>query len=1234
MDDIEDMEPTVAIAHVRRARSLPLEANPHPFVYEDLFGKTWAFIHNGNVATSTLQEKIDAGFIGLPIFLYRDYNGIIEPDLSNDTEWYAIALMKYLIAQNNYYWNGDNHIPSNNPPSAGGVAVTSVEDWAIRRVAQMLHIGWAAYHNSSINGILTDGSQLSVISKSNTTAPHSVWYENYPNDHVSLVSNSSSPPVTPPFESMDHLGQVLYTNGIYAILHGMPEDPLFDPQELRVNARGHSAANQKEPAISVDPDSGSFTAVWVSNYSVVGRWYNQMGMAEKDEFTISTNSNEETLGHPAIAHSDNGQIITVVWSEDTPSSSRILGRTYNWIQETHSWNPQGDVFQVAPQQTSVSVSNPTIAYDDMGNYAVAWEVAVSGDNEIHAKAFNGNGTVIMEEQTITLGGNEHEPDIVWIKSLIDCDVFVIVYHKIDGADCYRKIVLLRLEPSQHFVELVEQQPQTGCHASVARLSDTEFFVAYNSYTNGTNGPIRLNYCTTTGNSISLENTATGDENVSSDSRTDIATRRSSDTDMSCYVCYDLSDGGNEYEIHCARGEVTEETFTFVTEQDPINQYHENDQRYPVIAIASHYPIGNSWYSNHSTNEYFEARRMILWQTWGQDTTVANWGIAGQFRGIYNNLLAAWDQDDNYTRIFLILADLIEESTTISDPVVYMVGNVDVPAGATLTFASGVTIYAAPGCSLRVAGGLVASGCQFTMLEPPARWGGIFVTGSTTLNGCTIDGATTGITTKAATALMVDGCAIQGNGVGIYIYAPSGAGTPEISNCIISNNEAEGISLFSTKKTNIHDCPDISSNGKDGILLNDSYAIINHNHFTGNIKYGVDCYGSSPTLYCNSFSEDSTGEMYLVKKSYPVLWSDNGQDGGSNTFVSTDRTLITMIDSYPIVVGGLNRFTIYGSKGFYMADMSDNVPKHDVTKNEWSQTPPPASTFFPKDYAYWGWDPPQAYGDCGTAKGSSSNAAQMLFEQGYTAEMAGNTAVASTNYMATIAQYTDSSWAQVSAVRLFENQRQIGSAYSDLGTYYATVETNYPEDTCLVETVQDLGTRTLVEAAQYPPALSTYEQIMTDPPSLVDSAYAAVDYAITVMREQYDSLYGGLCSMLPVVSAETIRDLMQALHQVIPPVPEANHQNYVKPPESYVLEQNYPNPFNATTTLRYAVPSSGLVRLTIYNILGQKVATLVDGHQDVGYHSVNWNGANLSSGVYIYQLQVNGHTLTHKMLLLK
>lgn len=85
---------------------------------------------------------------------------------------------------------------------------------------------------------------------------------------------------------------------------------------------------------------------------------------------------------------------------------------------------------------------------------------------------------------------------------------------------------------------------------------------------------------------------------------------------------------------------------------------------------------------------------------------------------------------------------------------------------------------------------------------------------------------------------------------------------------------------------------------------------------------------------------------------------------------------------------------------------------------------------------------------------------------------------------------------------------------------------------------------------------------------------------------------------------------------------------------YKLEQNYPNPFNPTTTLNYQVKKAGIVKLTIFNVLGQEVQVLVNEQKSIGAHTAIFNASALSSGFYFYQLEVNDFTSTKKMLLIK
>ncbi|MDI6739444.1 MAG: FlgD immunoglobulin-like domain containing protein [Candidatus Edwardsbacteria bacterium] len=88
-----------------------------------------------------------------------------------------------------------------------------------------------------------------------------------------------------------------------------------------------------------------------------------------------------------------------------------------------------------------------------------------------------------------------------------------------------------------------------------------------------------------------------------------------------------------------------------------------------------------------------------------------------------------------------------------------------------------------------------------------------------------------------------------------------------------------------------------------------------------------------------------------------------------------------------------------------------------------------------------------------------------------------------------------------------------------------------------------------------------------------------------------------------------------------------------------LGPNRPNPFTASTTIRYSLSSPGLVTLAVYNVMGQKVRTLVNGQQQDGAHEVNWNGKNdagkqLSAGVYFCRLESGNYKVITKMVKLK
>jgi hypothetical protein len=93
------------------------------------------------------------------------------------------------------------------------------------------------------------------------------------------------------------------------------------------------------------------------------------------------------------------------------------------------------------------------------------------------------------------------------------------------------------------------------------------------------------------------------------------------------------------------------------------------------------------------------------------------------------------------------------------------------------------------------------------------------------------------------------------------------------------------------------------------------------------------------------------------------------------------------------------------------------------------------------------------------------------------------------------------------------------------------------------------------------------------------------------------------------------------------------------PKTFELKQNYPNPFNLSTTIAFDLPRHSHAKLMVYNLLGERVATILDRDLPAGSHRVTWNGVNsqnqtAASGIYFYRLNAGEYSQTRKMVLVK
>ena len=128
------------------------------------------------------------------------------------------------------------------------------------------------------------------------------------------------------------------------------------------------------------------------------------------------------------------------------------------------------------------------------------------------------------------------------------------------------------------------------------------------------------------------------------------------------------------------------------------------------------------------------------------------------------------------------------------------------------------------------------------------------------------------------------------------------------------------------------------------------------------------------------------------------------------------------------------------------------------------------------------------------------------------------------------------------------------------------------------------------------------------------------------RDTLDMWYGGL--LTPISS-----NFFEIGHATLK-IPTGITLKEGEIPKHFTLLQNYPNPFNPSTIIRFELPKSSEVRLSVYDILGREVSVLVNERRDVGVHEVKFDGSDLASGMYFYRLQAGDFVQTRKLLLLK
>jgi len=456
----------------------------------------------------------------------------------------------------------------------------------------------------------------------------------------------------------------------------------------------------------------------------------------------------------------------------------------------------------------------------------------------------------------------------------------------------------------------------------------------------------------------------------------------------------------------------------------------------------------------------------------------------------------------------------------------------------------------------------------------------------------------------------------------------------INGCLI-NNSLNGNSIYISSYTDYNIAENAFNCDGTCIFINESGTGENNGIYNNYI--GGNDNGNGIVLYHSS--ADISGANTITDKSMGILGVKYSKISITGNYAppfqgihhNTFDEMVFMHDSFP--------YEMYYNKiyeddhEYYLVKCLDHgcSREHEVPNNYWGDNLTPETDLFPSDaYMY---DPQWVL-----REGSRGTVSEM-FAEAKVYEEEDNYVQAELLYKQIISEFPDSEFTPASAKQLFSLETRSDKNYSELKTYYET-EPNLITDDELEKLSNEMSNYCEVRLENYETAIDYYEDIIIDPPTQQDSIFAVIDagYTYLIMEDEGRSTFVGKIPELKPKSSEQFAEKRDELISLLFAGSESDNEV----PEIYklALYSNYPNPFNPETTMSFSIPSESNVNLSVYNIKGQKVATLANDTFEKGKHELIWSGKDsnnnsVATGVYFYKLDVNGKTqAVKKCLMLK
>jgi tetratricopeptide (TPR) repeat protein len=313
---------------------------------------------------------------------------------------------------------------------------------------------------------------------------------------------------------------------------------------------------------------------------------------------------------------------------------------------------------------------------------------------------------------------------------------------------------------------------------------------------------------------------------------------------------------------------------------------------------------------------------------------------------------------------------------------------------------------------------------------------------------------------------------------------------------------------------------------------------------------------------------------------------------------------------------------FNEPGDPMVKYAGNDAYLDVRNNCWGNTFDPLLDLEPS--GCYNWNPVWLCLN-GSGSGTGSGAEELYLEARENIESEYYSA-AKADFEQIVDEYPETEFAKAAMKELYPLEELTGNNYTSLKEYYNT-HTAIQGNPELIKLADFLANFCDIKLENWQTAITWFEDVVENPESMEDSIFAIIDMGYTYWLMENSGLkstYTGRMAHYKFSSREEFEDNRDFLLSLLPgdQMSETMKQSLGTLKTGELL-QNVPNPFNGTTQIWFKLSEESNVRITIFDYTGKEVSAINPGLLASGNHSVEFNSANLSSGIYFYCLEVNG-----------